>query len=252
MTSELKNRDDGRQALAVTADWPEVAADYEDLLSEYSKLAVPGFRPGKAPHAVIEHRFRQEICNDFTSRCGRRLAREALHERQVRAAGRLSINSIHLEPHWEFSFTAEFVPVPKLELPDYTAMPLAGRTDEERRDEISEWLLAHTPGEVPDALVRQECDPGSAEWPAAARRVKLTLVLEQIAETEGLEVDPRDVDARIGKVAAENGMPSGQLRRKLEREDGVNRLRSLLRAERTLEFLLSGAPANSEEKERHG
>ena len=128
-------------------------------------------------------------------------------------------------------------------------MPLSGASDAERRDEASEWLLAHTPGEVPPALVRQECEragepgagPGCEAWLAAARRVKLGLILDQVAEAEGIDADQRDVDARIRTVAAEHGMRPDELRRKLEREDGMDRLRSLLRSEQTLDYLLSRA-----------
>ncbi len=245
MTSELLARDNGRQALTINAEWPEVAVDYDDLLTEYRKLALPGFRPGKAPPALIEQRYRQQLRDDFTARCGRRLARQALRERNLRAAGPIGVIEIKFEPRREFSFTAEFVPQPRLEVPDYAIVPLRAATDAGRRDELSAWLLAHTPGEVPDALVRQETEsqPGSAEWAAAGHRVKLTLILEQIAEAEGIEVDRRDVDARIAKVAAECGLGATQLRQQLEREDGLSRLSSLLRCEQTLNYLLSRGSA---------
>ena len=245
MNASLETKPTGQTALRITADWSEVAADYDELLASYGKIIVPGFRPGKAPRQVVEQRHRQQIRDDFTVRCGRRLAREALRERQVRAAGPIAVNAIQLEPCREYSFTAEFVPLPKWELPDYASVTLTGATHDERRDEISEWLLAQTPGEAPEALVRHECESSSAEWPAAVRRVKLRLILEQIAEAEGIEADPCDVAERIGKVAAENGVHSGELRRRLEREDGISRLQSLLRCEQTLNYLLSNAAVAS-------
>jgi len=249
MNATLQQTPTGKTEVRIAVEWSEVAADYDELLAGYGKVALPGFRSGKAPRAIIEQRLRQQIRDDFTARCGRRLAREALRDRHLRAAGPIAVVAIQLEPRREFSFTAEFVPVPKLELPDYPAMPLTRTTEDERRDEISEWLLAHTPGDVPEPLIRQECErefqPGSAEPEAAARRVKLRLILEQIAEAEGIEVDQSDVDARIEKTAAENGVPPAELRQKLAREDTLNRLRSLLRAEQTLAYLLSRAGTES-------
>lgn len=252
MTSELQSRGDGRQALTIQAEWSEVTADYEDLLAEYGKVEVPGFRPGRAPRAAVERRFERRIRDDFTMRCGRRLARQALRERGVRTAGPIGVVSIELEPRRSFSFTAEFTPLPQFELPDYAHLELDGAADDERRDEASEWLLAHTPGEMPAALVRQECergeagsaDPGGEVWRAAARRVKLLAILDQIAEAEGIHVDHRDVDARIARMAADCGMAPEELHRKLEREDGLTRLESLLRAERTLGYLLARAAPN--------
>jgi FKBP-type peptidyl-prolyl cis-trans isomerase (trigger factor) len=242
---ELTDAQDGRKSLRITAEWPEVAADYHDVLAEYGTQAVPGFRPGRAPQAVVEQRFRRQLRDDFTARCGRRLAREALREHNLRAAGPINVVEIAFEPRREFAFTAECVPTPRLELPDYTAASLTGTTDDERRDALSEWLLAHTAWDVPEPLIRGECarsdssgsEPGSDAWLAAAQRVKLMLILDQIAEAEGIEADERDVEARIGKMAGESSVKAAELRRQLG-ADGVSRLQSLLRAEQTLAYLI--------------
>jgi len=252
MNVTLQPTQTGKAELRIAVEWADVAADYDDLLTEYAKLAVPGFRPGKAPHAMVEQRFRTQLRDDLAARSGRRLTRQALRERQLRAAGPIEVIAIQLEPHRAFSFTAEFVPAPKLELPDYRAIPLAGPTDDRRRDELSEWLLAHTPGDVPEPLIRQECErgewptagAGSDAWQAAAQRVKLTLILEQIAEAEGIELEEAAVDGRVEKMAAQCGVKPAELRRQLG-EDGLSRLRSLLRAEQALDYLLANAPARS-------
>ncbi|HSA77614.1 MAG TPA: trigger factor [Nitrospirota bacterium] len=41
--------ENGRQRMTIEADWPEVAADYEDIVSAYATVRVPGFRPGEVP-----------------------------------------------------------------------------------------------------------------------------------------------------------------------------------------------------------
>lgn len=253
MNTSLESEPSGQTALRITADWPEVAADYDDLLSEYVKLALPGFRPGKAPRPLIEQRFRQQLRDDFTARCGRRLVREVLRERNLRAAGPIPVVAIQFEPHQAFSFTAECVPVPKLELPDYACVPLTATSDEERRDELSAWLLERTAWDVPEPLVRQECArgetaaPGSDAWDAAGQRVKLMVILDQIAEAEGIESDAQAVDVRIEKMASECNVKPDKLRRQLG-EDGVSLLHSLLRAEQTLDYLLANASAGSNTK----
>lgn len=256
MNATFQAKPTGKTELHIDVAWPEVAADYDDLLADYGKLALAGFRPGKAPRAVIERRLKRQIRDDFTARCGRRLARAALRERDLRSAGPIEVVAIDFEPRREFSFTAELVLLPKLALPDYASASWTAATDEERRDEISEWLLAHTPGDAPEPLIRQECgagsEPGSAEWLAVARRVKLMVILEQIAEAEGIEVDERDVAARVEKIAAETGVDSAQLRRRLECDDAVKRLESLLRCEQTLDHLLSASGAETKRASNRG
>lgn len=245
MTHTLTEAREGRQALRITAGWAEISADYEDVLAGYRQAAVPGFRPGKAAPALIEKRFRKELREDFTARCGRRLARQALGERDLRAAGPLAVVEIAFEPRREFAFTVEYIPLPKLALPDYFAAPLAGATDDERRDELTGWLLDRTDWNPPEELVREECErdgpagatPGGEEWQSAAQRVKLMLILEQIAEAEGIEADGRDTEVRIAEMAAGHGVRTEELRRELG-EEGLQRLQALLRAEQTLEHLL--------------
>lgn len=243
MIATIDSKADGYTAILITADWSEVAPDYEDVFAEFAKAAVPGFRPGKAPRAAVEQRFRRQLRDSVTARCGRRLARQALGEKNLRIAGSIRVTEIRFEPRGQLSFAAECVPVPRLELPDYARAALSGATEDERRDALSEWLLAHTAWDVPEPLVRQECgrsgrgEPESDEWRAAAQRVKLLQVLEQIAEAEGIDADERDVDERIARMAAGSGRPPSELRRQLG-EDGLGRLQSLLRAEQTLAYML--------------
>ena len=255
MQIELTNSAEEQMTLTVTAVWSEVAADYEDVLTGYSKFPVPGFRPDKAPQAAVEKHFRAAVRRDFVARCGRRLARQALEERDIRAAGQMDLTESEFHPQQPFRFTGVFIAVPKLEMSDYMAVPLATETDDARRDEISDWLLAHTPWNVPQALIRQECEssglldaqPGDAQWQAAEQRVKLTTILEQIAHAEGIEVDERDVDHRIERMARECGVKLQELRQRLDRGRGLGRLRALLVDEQTLEYLLatSAVPATS-------
>ena len=251
MQIELTNSAEEQMTLTVTATWSEVAADYEDVLTGYSKLAVPGFRPGKAPRTTVEKHFRDAVCSAFVARCGRRLARQALQERDIRAAGQMDLTESEFHPQQPFRFTGVFIAVPKLELPEYRAVPLETKTDDARRDEISDWLLAQTPWGVPQALIRQECElsgltdaqPGDAYWQTAEQRVKLTTILEQIAEAEGIEVDERDVDQRVERISTECEVKPHDVRQRLARRGGLGRLRELLVAEQTLEYLLANSAA---------
>lgn len=250
MQVELTNTAEERTQLKVTAQWAEVTADYEDVLAAYSRFAVPGFRPGQAPRTMVEMHFRDAIRNDFVVRCGRRLGLRALEERNIRAASQMELTENDFHPQQPFSFTGVFIAVPKLDLPDYAAVLLEAETNDARRDEISDWLLAHTHWIVPEALVRQECElsglpdsPDAAQRQMAEQRVKLTAILEQIAEAEGIEVDERDVDQRIERMARECGVKAHELRQRLARGAELGRLRALLVAEQTLEYLLANSAA---------
>ncbi|MBI3484361.1 MAG: hypothetical protein HY012_04320 [Acidobacteria bacterium] len=255
MQFDLTNTPEEQMKLEVTATWAEVAPDYDDVLAGYCKFAVPGFRPGKAPRTVVEKHFHGAIREDFVARCARRLARQALEERGIRAARQMELTESEFHVQQPFRFTGVFTAVPKLELPDYSAVALEATTDEARRNEISDWLLAHTPWNVPEVLIRQECEssalpdarPGDSQWQLAEQRVKLTTILEQIAEAEGIEVDERDVDQRVERTARECGVKPHELRQRLAQGVGRGRLRALLVAEQTLEYLLAKSAAQTKE-----
>lgn len=107
-------------------------------------------------------------------------------------------------------------------------------------------LLELVPFEVPGELVREELrrdglgesDPGSEVWTAAADRIRLMLILKQIARREGIEVDESDVETRIKEKASEFGITVEKLRSQIEKGGGRERLRNMLVVERTFEYLL--------------
>jgi FKBP-type peptidyl-prolyl cis-trans isomerase (trigger factor) len=99
---------------------------------------------------------------------------------------------------------------------------------------------------VPEAMVQTElafdgqpdCEPESEAWQAAARRVKLLLILKRIAREEGIEVEEADIEQRISEKAEVFGTKADTLKAELEKGGGIPRLRDLLLAESTLEYLL--------------
>ena len=111
---------------------------------------------------------------------------------------------------------------------------------------LSHWLLDQVNMSLPDELVRVELaidgmhasELESNEWAAAAERVKLMLILKKTVAREGIEVDESDIETRINAKAPEFGTTVEELRAQLEKGGGRERLRDLLVAERTLEYLL--------------
>ena len=245
MKWELGDSNDGWRQLRIEAPWEELADDYRDLLDSYAKVKLPGFRPGKVPRAVLEQRFGREIFDALGRRGAERLGRQALREAEIEAAGALEISEIACIKEEPLRCTGRFIPFPAFALPDYRA--LAVRKDAEAPlDELSRLLLESTPFAVPAPLVRSELavdgnaddEPGSDAWRAAEERVRMMLILKKIARTEGIEVDERDVERRIAAKAREFETTPAQLKAELEQGGGYLRLRDLLLAESTLEYLL--------------
>lgn len=229
----------------VEADWSELAADYDDLVSGYAKVSVPGFRPGKVLLAVIEKRFRKEIIDDLSRRAAQRLCREAVREAGVESLGLMETTDIECEKGKPFLFNARYHPMPKIDLPDLSSLKIdSSGTDP--LDQISLRLLELVRFDIPDVMVKDELAldgfdrgvPGSTEWKAASDRLKLMLILKQIARQEGVEVDETDVEQRIREKAVAFNAKAHTLRAELEKGGGLLRLKDMLLAESTLEYLI--------------
>jgi FKBP-type peptidyl-prolyl cis-trans isomerase (trigger factor) len=239
--SESEN---GYHRLSVEADWPELSDDYESIVAEYSKVPVLGFRPGKAPRNIIEKRFQKEIIEDLSRRSAHRIGLEAVREAGFEVLGPVEAEEIECAKGQVFGARFRFYPMPSIDLPDITSLKI-DHEGVDPRDQISLRLLELVNFDIPGDLVKDELDldglgettPGDAEWKAATDRIRLMLILKQIARHEGIEVDEADVNTRIAEKAREFGTTITSLRQELEKGGGLGRLRDMLIAESTLQYI---------------
>ena len=245
MKWEQCSNDDDYHRLNIEADWSELAADYEDIMAEYTKVRVSGFRPGKAPRTVVEKRFQKEITDDLSRRVVQRLGREAVREAGIEVLGSAEVDKIECVKDHIFRAKLRFHPMPNIDLPDLDKL-INGDVDTEIRDRISLTLIEQVNFTVPDWLVKDELaldglesvEPGSAEWEVVRNRIKLMLILKKVAQQKGIEVDETDVNNRIAEKAREFGTKEKKLRAELEKGDGLQRLTDMLLAESTLDYLI--------------
>ena len=69
--------------------------------------------------------------------------------------------------------------------------------------------------------------------------MRRALVLEAIAEKEGLNPTDADVDAAVAKIAVANNRPVPAVRRIMQDSGDLDGLRHSLQETRTMEFLVS-------------
>jgi len=150
----------------------------------------------------------------------------------------------------------------------------ARRARENRRtleEAVVEALLAAHAFQVPDALVlrqvghqiehtrerlrQQGVDPDRLPWdypklleemrPGAERAVRRALLLETIAEKEGLVPGAAEVDAEVERIAQASQRPAAAVRSMMEKSGDLGTLRLSLRESRTLDFLIERAQITS-------
>jgi trigger factor len=103
----------------------EVSEEWDAIANSFARFAkIPGYRPGKAPRAVIEKRFRKEIRDELTKKLVSKSYHEAIEQEQLRVASLANIEDVQLGDDKSMRFRATVVTAPEFELPEYKNIPV--------------------------------------------------------------------------------------------------------------------------------
>lgn len=118
--------------------------------------------------------------------------------------------------------------------------------------------IAHQVEHARDRMRRQGVDPDKLPWdykklvtdlkPDATTAVRRALLLEAVAEQQGIAPTDADVDAEIEKVAQATGRPEPTVRRMMEKSGDLEGLRHNLRERMAVEYLVTHARVTSPPK----
>jgi trigger factor len=110
------------------------------------------------------------------------------------------------------------------------------------------------------ALAAQGVDPRAVnvDWVAMRRRqhpraiedVKAELLLDRIATAENIEATDEETDREIARIAERSGESVPAIRASLTKQGALDRMKSKLRSEKTLEWLQKNAEIKTREPER--
>jgi len=97
-------------------------------------------------------------------------------------------------------------------------------------------------GQVPEEALAQQLEKWREDWrERAEREVREMLILEAVAEAQGIEVDDSEIDSKIGEMAGQHGADGEVLQRARDDEDLKRVLRAQLVDEKALAFLVAEA-----------
>ncbi len=132
------------------------------------------------------------------------------------------------------------------------------------RQQLMEQILEANTFEAPPSLVTQYLDsllqaPDDADpqeiaaakeqaRPAAERAVRRMLVIDRVADTEGLHATQDDVDARVTEIARQNDMEPAEVRRQLSQSGRLQALASDLMEQRVFDYLKSLSTIEKEDE----
>lgn len=110
------------------------------------------------------------------------------------------------------------------------------------------------------SLAAQGVDPRAVnvDWVAMRRRqhpravedVKAELLLDRIASAENVDATDEEIGLEIAKIAERTGESAPAVRASLTKQGALDRMRSKLRSEKTLEWLQTNAEVKTREPER--
>jgi trigger factor len=117
---------------AVNAARDSIAKDY----AAHAKL--PGYRPGKAPRAVVERKFQKEIREELERKLLSESTRAAITEKHLRVLQVQNVEDVEFSADQSLHFTATVVTAPEFELPEYRKIPVTVPTEEVSEAEVDE------------------------------------------------------------------------------------------------------------------
>src|SRR6266550_4156455 len=95
MKVEVEKQPGSVSKLQIELPADEVAKEWDAIANSFARFAkIPGYRPGKAPRAVIDKRFRREIQDELTKKLVSKGYHEAVEQEQLRVASLTNIEDV--------------------------------------------------------------------------------------------------------------------------------------------------------------
>jgi len=127
-----------RKRVKVTIPPELVAQEFDKSIRQWIRqVPIPGFRPGKAPRALVEKRFGKQVALEVKQTLLDNAYTEALKENKLSpiADPEVDFEKVNVEPSQPVDFDFTVTVKPEFDLPDYkdieVAAPSATPTDEE-------------------------------------------------------------------------------------------------------------------------
>ncbi len=218
----------------------EIQADFfeskrRQAVQEISeKVSIDGFRPGKVPEDILIKKVgEQEILEKMATLALQEKYPQIIEEHKIKAIGRPAVTITKIASNNPLGFKVRTFVVPEVDLPDYKKISQEVVQDlekDKRRFEIIDKIIGETKINVPVILVEAEKHKISEEaknnlaylglkwedyllhlkkteeellkdWERESiRRIKASLILDKIAETENISVSEEELNAETEKI----------------------------------------------------
>ena len=124
MNITVENLAPCKKLLRVEVDAKAVDEAFDAVTKDFQKQAsLPGFRPGKAPRAMVLKKYEPDIKNEVKRKLIGDSYRKALDEKKIAVIGYPDIEEIQFGRGQTLQFAATIETAPEFQLPEYRGLP---------------------------------------------------------------------------------------------------------------------------------
>jgi len=118
-----------------------VTRERDQIVRSYiTKARIPGFRPGKAPLAVVEKRYGKDISEELQGKLINEAYDEALKQESLKVLDFGIPEAVSFQPDGSFAFAATLMLAPEVQVPEYkgitVTVPPSAVPDEEFTEQL--------------------------------------------------------------------------------------------------------------------
>src|SRR5438132_12492919 len=125
MKVQVEKKPESVSTLKIELPAEEVSKEWDTIANSFARFAkIPGYRPGKAPLAVIDKRFRKEIQEEVTKKLVSKSYHEAIEQKKLRVASLTNLEDVQFGEDKSMRFQATVVTAPEFKLPEYKKIPI--------------------------------------------------------------------------------------------------------------------------------
>jgi len=132
-----------KKLVRVDVDEQKVEETFEKVTKEYQRRAsLPGFRPGKAPAAMVARLYESEISSETRKQLLSETFQEAVKEQKLELVSRPDIEEIQFGRKKPFQYAATIETAPEFDLPDYKGLAARVQTRSVTEADVDQALLS--------------------------------------------------------------------------------------------------------------
>jgi trigger factor len=119
----------------------DVRPEYDKVVKFFSKKArIPGFRPGKAPVALVETRFRKDIIKQVQDQMLPVAYQNMLKQESLEPVAVVGVSDVNLSADHGLSFQVVLDVAPEFKLPKYQKIPVGAVHADVSEDDVNKGL----------------------------------------------------------------------------------------------------------------